>query len=215
MSSRASRSAPLRARDAHLVLHDLLQLLLHAERIATALARERSRRGFGGGGQFRSRDVGKFHSLRLFRGRRAGALTEDDEIRERIPAEPIAPMEARGDFTRRVQAGNACRGGLRVDLHAAHRVVGRRPHLHRVGGNVDAGEFLELVIHTRELGLDVLRAPLLRDVQKHAAVRAAAPGLDLGDDRFRHDITGEQFGGRRLATRSPSTHRSASSSLSA
>ena len=45
-----------------------------------------------------------------------------------------------------------------VDLHAAHHVVRRRADLHRLGGDVDVGQLLELVVHARQLLLDVLGA---------------------------------------------------------
>ena len=75
----------------------------------------------------------------------------------------------------------------------------RRADLHRLLGDVDVGELLELMIHARELLLDVLggvRKLLLDpgDVEKHAAVRAAAAGFDFAHDAARDMIAREQFG---------------------
>src|SRR6185436_20252725 len=64
------------------------------------------------------------------------------------------------------------------------------------------GELLELVVHARELLLDVLlrmREPLLDpgDVEEDSAVRAAAPLADLAHDAARHVVAGKEL--RRAA----------------
>ena len=60
------------------------------------------------------------------------------------------------------------------------------------------GELLELVVHARQLLLDVLgavRDPRLdpRDVEEHAAVRAAAAGLDLAHDAAADVVARQQL----------------------
>jgi hypothetical protein len=77
-----------------------------------------------------------------------------------------------------------------------------RADLHRLARDVDVGELLELVIHARQLALDVrggVREFFLdpRDVEEHAAVRAAASFLDLAHDAARDVIAREQL--RRTA----------------
>ena len=92
------------------------------------------------------------------------------------------------------------RGHLRVavDADAAHDVMRRRADLHRLGGDVDVGQLLELVIHARQLFLDVLGrvGDLFLDpgnIEKHAAVRAAAAGLHLA-----HDAAGDVIARQQL-----------------
>ena len=46
--------------------------------------------------------------------------------------------------------------GIRIHMHAAHDVMGRRADLHRFLGDVDVAERFELMIHARQLALDVL-----------------------------------------------------------
>ena len=75
----------------------------------------------------------------------------------------------------------------------------RRADFHRLLRDIEVGELLELVIHARQLAFDVLggvRDLFLdpRDVEEHAAVRAAAAGLDLALDAARHVVAREQFG---------------------
>ena len=87
-------------------------------------------------------------------------------------------------------------------MDATHDVVGRRADLHRLAGNIDVRQLFELVIHARQLALDVfgrVRELLLDpgNIEIDAAVRAAAPFLDLAHDAARHVIAGEQF--RRTA----------------
>ena len=61
-----------------------------------------------------------------------------------------------------------------------------------------SAELLELVVHARQLALDVLRGvrQLLLDpgdVEEDAAVRAAAAGLDLAHDAARDVIARQQL----------------------
>ena len=89
---------------------------------------------------------------------------------------------------------------LRVRIHAdaAHDVVRGRADFHRLARDVDVGQLLELVIHARQLALDVLGGvgDLFLDpgdVEKHAAVRAAAAFFDFAHDAARDVIAREQL----------------------
>jgi hypothetical protein len=62
-----------------------------------------------------------------------------------------------GDLTGREQAGHPGGLGVGVDLHPAHHVVTGRAHFHGLGGDVDLGQLLELVVHGRQALADVLR----------------------------------------------------------
>src|SRR6185503_1709210 len=91
---------------------------------------------------------------------------------------PVRAVDTRRTFAGREQTGD--RGHLRVGVHrnAAHDVVRGRTHLHRLLRDVDVGELLELVVHARELALDVLLGVRElrsdpRDVEEDTAVRAA------------------------------------------
>ena len=88
----------------------------------------------------------------------------------------------------------AKRPGTRVSCVSASTrmppidVVARRADLHRLLRDVDVGQLLELVVHRRELLLDVLGRAARGDVEEDAAVRRAAAGLHLGVDRARDDV---------------------------
>ena len=76
--------------------------------------------------------------------------------------------------------------------------MGGRADFHRLLGDVEIGQLHELVVHRRQLLLDVLRGVrnLFLDpgnVEEHAAVRAAAAGLDLAVDAAGHVVAGEQL----------------------
>ena len=73
-----------------------------------------------------------------------------------------------------------------------------RADFHRLLGDVEIGQLHELVIHRGQLLLDVFRR--VRNffldpgnVEKHAAVRAAASGLDLAVDAAGHVVARQQF----------------------
>src|SRR5262249_25606701 len=75
-----------------------------------------------------------------------------------------------------------------------------RSDFHRLFRDVDVRQLPELVIHTWQLFLDVLRGIRKlfldpRDVEINAAVRTAAALLDFADDASGHVIAGEQLGG--------------------
>ena len=67
--------------------------------------------------------------------------------------------------------GTERRAGVRVHLDPAHHVVLGRADLHRLLGDVDVGQLLELVVHGRQLAQDLLGREPGRDVEEHAAVR--------------------------------------------
>ena len=84
--------------------------------------------------------------------------------------------------------------GVRVDLDTAHHVVAGRPDLHRLGGDVDVGQLLELVVHRRQPLADELRrraATRCRGRSRRAVTRAR---LDLGVDGPCHLVTRQQLG---------------------
>src|SRR2546427_94385 len=78
---------------------------------------------------------------------------------------------------------------LLVDPNAAHHVVAGRTDFHRLGGDVDVGKLLELVVHRRQAALDVLGVAAGGDVEEHAAVRAPASGFHLRVDRASDFVT--------------------------
>ena len=102
------------------------------------------------------------------------------------PAPDLADREQPGD-------GGLLRFG--IHLHTAHHIMRRRTDLHYVLGDVDVRELLELVVHARQLLLDVVGALLRGDIEEDAAVRAAAALLDLLHNRLRDDVAREQLGG--------------------
>ncbi len=72
------------------------------------------------------------------------------------------------------------------------------PDFHRLGGDVDIRQLLELVVHAWKLFLDVLGSvsQLLLDpgdVEEHAAMRAAASCFYLSHDAAGDMITRQQF----------------------
>ena len=106
----------------------------------------------------------------------AGALAEHDQVGQRIAAETVGAVDARRALARGEQARNGRHLRVGIDADAAHDVVRRRADLHRRRRDVEVGQLLELVVHARQLALDVLggvRQLLLdpRDVEKDAAVR--------------------------------------------
>jgi len=62
-----------------------------------------------------------------------------------------------GALADRIEPANATQLGVRVDLDAAHHVVAGGSDLHRLGGDVDVGELLELVVHGGQPAPDELR----------------------------------------------------------
>ena len=109
--------------------------------------------------------------LGVERGVQTGAPAEHEEVGERVAAQPVAAVHAAGHLAGREEAGHRARGGVGVDPDAAHHVVLGRPHLHRLLGDVDAGQLLELVVHGRQPLTDVVGRAAGADVEEDAAVR--------------------------------------------
>ena len=181
------------------LLHRVLQIVLH---LVGVLARSPRSNG-ASDACIAALDRAVVHARRAVARERAAysparlpnTIRSDSEL----PPSRLAPLMPDGALARGEQPGN--RRHLRVGVHAdaAHDVVRRRPDLHRLLGDVEVGQLLELVIHARELALDVLlgvRELLLDpgDVEEHAAVRRAAAGLDLAVDAARHVIARQQLG---------------------
>ncbi len=72
---------------------------------------------------------------------------EDQQVGQRVAAQPVGPVHAPGGLAGGEQAGHPGRGAVGVDLDPTHHVVAGRADLHRLLGDVDIGEFLELVVH--------------------------------------------------------------------
>src|SRR6185437_1802111 len=119
---------------------------------------------------------------------------EDQQVRQRVAAEPVRPVHAAGDLAGGEQPRHARGLGLGVDLDPAHHVVAGRTDLHRLGGDVDVGQLLELVVHRGQPLLDVVGRAAGGDVEEDAAVRGAAAGLDLAVDGAGDLVAGEQLG---------------------
>ena len=102
-------------------------------------------------------------------------------------------METARDLARREETRH--RRGLRlgVHTHAAHHVVGRRAHLHRRTGDVDVGQFHELVIHPGQLPRDLLGFAPRGDVEEGTAVGTPAALADLPRDGAGDDVAREEL----------------------
>ena len=131
----------------------------------------------------------------------AGAHPEHQQVRQRVAAEPVGAVHAAGDLADREQPGDPGLLGVRVDLDAAHHVVAGRADLHRLGGDVDVGQLLELVVHRGQPALDLVGRQPGRDVQEHAAVRGPAAGLDLRVDGPGDLVAGQQLGRAAVVVR--------------
>ena len=108
-------------------------------------------------------------------------------------------METGGGFSGGEETGDVGHLRVAVDADAAHHVVGGGADFHRLFGDVEVGELLELVVHAGELALDVLLGlgdVLLDpgDVEEDAAVRRAAAGFDFAVDAAGDVVAGEEFG---------------------
>jgi hypothetical protein len=128
------------------------------------------------------------------RGELAGALAEDEEVRERVAAQPVGAVHPAGDLAGGEEAGDGRLLGLGVDPDAAHHVVAGRADLHRVLGDIDVSQLLELVVHPGELADDLLGGPLRGDIEEDAAVGRASALDDLAADRSGDDVAGQQLG---------------------
>src|SRR5215469_1019404 len=89
-----------------------------------------------------------------------------------------------------------------------------RADLHRLLGDIDVGQLLELVVHGRQPAQDLLGRQPGRDVEEYAAVRRPRPALTSALLARATSSRGRSSGGRRLWSGSE-YQRSASSSVSA
>ena len=83
--------------------------------------------------------------------------------------------------------------GVGIDLDPAHHVVAGRADLHRLLGDVDVGQLLELVVHRRQLAHDLLGGRREAMSRKTPPCGEPRPGLDLGVDRAGDLVAREQF----------------------
>src|SRR5207249_2181643 len=130
------------------------------------------------------------------------SLAEYKEIREGISAETIRPMKAGSALTRRDESWHGGRLRFRINAHAPHDVVRRWANLHGGRRDIQVRELLELVVHARQLSLNVLRCIWKfffdpGNIEKYAAMWTAASRLHLAHDATRDVVTGKQF--RRTA----------------
>src|SRR5436853_40306 len=136
--------------------------------------------------------------LRERRSKFACAFAEDEEVGKRITAETVRAMKASATLARCEQARHCRHLGLRIDSNTSHDVVCRRTNLHRLDSNVEVRKLFELVIHTRQLFLDVLRSMCNfffdpGDIEKDPTVRTAAALLNLPHDTARNTVPSQQL----------------------
>ena len=155
----------LGAHDADQVLHRLLQVGLHRVGVLGRAAAFERRQRLGhrpvdDGVVDRRLRVGLGVLGRVL----AGPLAEHDQVRQRVAAEAVGAVDAGGALAGGEQPRHDRLLGVGVDADAAHDVVRGRADFHRLLGDVEVGQLLELVVHARQLALDV-----------RLAVRAASP----------------------------------------
>ena len=145
----------------------------------------------------------------------AGAPAEDQQVGQRVAAEPVGAVHAAGHLAGREQARARGRGaGVGVDLDAAHDVVAGRADLHRLLGDVDVGQLLELVVHRRQPLDDLLGGQPGGDVRNTPPCGEPRPALTSELMARATSSRGSSSGGRRLLSGSL-YQRSPSSSVSA
>ena len=138
-----------------------------------AVALERRERGFLCCGDLGVGDC-REPTGQLFRvggGMFTGPTAEHDQVAQRVAAEPVGAVHAARTLPGREQPGHDRHRRVGIDLDAAHHVVTGRADLHRLLGDVDVGQLLELVVHRRQPLVDELRCAARRDVEEDAAVR--------------------------------------------
>ena len=164
--ARAGRASPSSARcisssradDADEVLHHLLQVVLDLVRaLAAAAALERRERRRAAPLDLRRRraaprrarcaNCAAYSPARLPKTSRSESELPPSRLAPCMPA-AHSPAANRPGTRRHLRVG--------VDAHAAHHVVRGRADLHRLLRDVDVGQLLELVVHARQLALDVL-----------------------------------------------------------
>src|SRR5579872_5510307 len=135
--------------------------------------------------------------LRMLGRSQTRAPAENQQIRQRISSQPVRAVQSRRSFARRKQPRHRRLARLGLHANSAHHVVARRPHFHRRLCNVHIRQFLELVIHARQLSLHVL-GRLVRNIQKRSAVRRSASFLHFGVNRPRHHVTRRKLHALRI-----------------
>src|SRR6185312_9843517 len=134
----------------------------------------------------------------------AGEFPQYEQVRQRVAAEAVGAVDSRGAFAAGEEPRDLRHLRVGIDADSAHRVVRRRAHFHRFLGDVEAAEFLELVVHARQLLLPVglgvearflFAVPLGEGLQfeEDAAVRAAAAFAGLPNDTAGHVVAGQEF----------------------
>ena len=189
----------LAAPDPGVVLHRELQILVQLVRVlAGAMRRCRRRRAAAAGPPARQRPARRRSIrvapavLRELGGGLAGAPPEHEDVAERVAAEAVGAVQTARNLARRVQTRHGRRRGLGLDAHATHRVVDGRADLHRLARDVDRCQRMELLVHRRQLALDVVGAEVAH-VEVRAAVGRPATRLHLLVDRARDDVARRQL----------------------
>ena len=199
-----ARHFVLPAHDADEVLHHVLQIVLDLIRaFAVGAALERRRAPFGAAPSICAASIGPAGcSFANCAANSPARLPKTSRSESELPPSRLAPLMPAAHSPAANKPGHA--GHLRVGIHAdaAHDVMRGRADFHRLARDVDVGQLLELVIHARQLALDVLGGVRELffdpgDVEKDAAVRAAAAFLDFAHDAAGDVIAREQF--RRTA----------------
>src|SRR5690349_22958524 len=186
------------ANDTHQVLHHVLQSMLNRIRSFASIALERRQRVFFCRSNFTGIDRAKSVLFGVLRGVLTSSFSKNQQIRKRIPAEPVRAMQSRAALSRGKQSGNVRHLRIRIHADAAHHVMRGWPDLHRLYRDVNVGELLELVIHAGKFLFDVLgsvRNAILdpRDVKEHTTVGAASPFAHLAPDATSNVIARKQF----------------------
>ena len=122
----------------------------------------------------------------------AGALSENEQVGERVSAEAVRAVQSCRGFPGRKKPADGGLSGFGVHADPAHHVVAGWADFHRTGGDVHVGEFLELVIHAGQFFLHVVGG-LVGNIQIRAAVFGAAAFLDFGVDRPSDHIARGKF----------------------
>ena len=125
----------------------------------------------------------------------AGPPAEDEQVGEGVAAEPVGAVHPARHLAGGEEAGHGGRLGVGVHPDPAHHVVAGRAHLHGLGGDVDAGQLHELVVHGGQPAPDVLGRAAAGDVEEDPAVGAAPTRLHLAVDGPGHLVTGEEVRG--------------------
>src|SRR5882757_8571189 len=112
---------------------------------------------------------------------------KDQQIRKRVPPQPIRAVQSRCCLARSEQSRQRTLCRLRLHANPAHHVVQRRSNFHRPCSDVHVRQLFELVVHARQFFLHVLRG-LVRNVQIRAAMLCPPPLFHLRIDRPRHHV---------------------------